>query len=214
MEPRGLIAIGYVEKPPYEDVHWDEKRAARGEQALYVGAAWEYFSVTPVIPRERLDHSPFNQVHWNTQRSGISISDEIGNALELEFRSAIGQQSAFLPDEAHAMTKLPEGAIRRVIVNAYERNPEARRLCIQHYGSVCAACGVDLGAIYGSVAVGHIHVHHLYPLSQVGESYTVDPIRDLRPVCPNCHAVIHLRRESPYSIEQVKDMWRRQRDST
>ncbi len=33
---------------------------------------------------------------------------------------------------------------------------------------------------------GFIHVHHLKPLSEVGYEYRVDPIRDLRPVCPNC----------------------------
>jgi 5-methylcytosine-specific restriction protein A len=94
MEPRGLTAIGYVEHSPYEDVHWDEERAARGERALYVDAAWEYFSVNPVISRERLRHSPFNRVYWNTQKSGISIPDEVGNVLEQEFRAAIGQQAA------------------------------------------------------------------------------------------------------------------------
>jgi hypothetical protein len=28
-------------------------------------------------------------------------------------------------------------------------------------------------------------------LSQVPPGYKVDPINDLRPVCPNCHAMIH-----------------------
>lgn len=34
-----------------------------------------------------------------------------------------------------------EGAVRKVLVNAYERNPEARRRCIEHYGSDCFVCG-------------------------------------------------------------------------
>ncbi|SPD73387.1 hypothetical protein PITCH_A1820016 [uncultured Desulfobacterium sp.] len=42
-------------------------------------------------------------------------------------------------------------------------------------------------------------------LSEVGKSYQVDPIRDLVPVCPNCHAVIHLRKP-PYSIKEVKNL--------
>jgi len=36
-------------------------------------------------------------------------------------------------------------------------------------------------------------VHHLVPISKIGKKYRVDPIKDLRPVCPNCHAVIHLK---------------------
>jgi 5-methylcytosine-specific restriction enzyme A len=51
--------------------------------------------------------------------------------------------------------------------------------------------------------MGFIHVHHLTPLSSLGTDYEVDPIRDLRPVCPNCHAVLH-RREPPYSPEEVQ----------
>jgi len=45
--------------------------------------------------------------------------------------------------------------------------------------------------LYGKVAEGVIHVHHLKDLATIGEEYQVDPIDDLRPVCPNCHAVLH-----------------------
>jgi 5-methylcytosine-specific restriction protein A len=53
-------------------------------------------------------------------------------------------------------------------------------------------CGLNFGAVYGSLAEGFIHVHHVKPLSEISAEYEVDPIADLRPVCPNCHAVIHL----------------------
>ena len=42
----------------------------------------------------------------------------------------------------------------------------------------------------GREAEGYIHVHHLRGLSDVGGEYVVDPVNDLRPVCPNCHAVL------------------------
>jgi 5-methylcytosine-specific restriction protein A len=38
----------------------------------------------------------------------------------------------------------------------------------------------------------------------------VDPIADLRPVCPNCHAVIHLNKQ-PFTIEDVQAMVKRSR---
>ncbi|HSX81067.1 MAG TPA: HNH endonuclease [Candidatus Saccharimonadia bacterium] len=50
-----------------------------------------------------------------------------------------------------------------------------------------------------------IHVHHCRPLSEIAGEYVVDPIEDLRPVCPNCHAVIH-RRTPPFTIEEVRSM--------
>jgi 5-methylcytosine-specific restriction endonuclease McrA len=97
-----------------------------------------------------------------------------------------------LPEEVTESAGLVEGAVRTVVVNAYERNPEARRRCVAHYGPRCAVCGFDFAAAYGAVAEGYIHVHHLRPLAEIGEAYVVDPVADLRPVCPNCHAVIHL----------------------
>lgn len=97
-----------------------------------------------------------------------------------------------LPDEVPAGAPLIEGASRTVMVNAYERNPVARARCISHYGPTCRVCGFNFRAVYGPLAEGFIHVHHLISLSEIGEEYEVDPIADLRPVCPNCHAIIHL----------------------
>ncbi|WP_372719936.1 HNH endonuclease [Novipirellula sp.] len=97
-----------------------------------------------------------------------------------------------LPEELDSDTQYTEGATKSVVINAYERNAHARSACIAHYGSTCHICGFDFGATYGDIADGYIHVHHLRPLSECGGEYDVDPIDDLRPVCPNCHAVIHL----------------------
>jgi hypothetical protein len=98
---------------------------------------------------------------------------------------------------------LHEGARLRVESDRYERNPEARERCLAHYGPGCVACGFDFGRVYGPEAAGFIHVHHLTPLKTIGADYVVDPIRDLRPVCPNCHAAIHLR-EPPFTIDEVR----------
>jgi len=103
--------------------------------------------------------------------------------------------------------KLPEGALKQIIVNAYERNQIARKQCIDEYGYTCSVCGFDFEAVYGMIGTGYIHVHHLKPLSEIKEEYKVDPINDLRPVCPNCHSMIH---KANYSIEQLRDIIRKQ----
>jgi len=84
-----------------------------------------------------------------------------------------------------------EGAVRTISVNAYERNREARSKCIEHHGWACAVCEYDMAELYGELGEGVIHVHHLRELASLGEEYEVDPIQDLRPVCPNCHAILH-----------------------
>lgn len=97
----------------------------------------------------------------------------------------------------------PEGGVRTLLVNGYERSPSARAACLNHYGTSCSVCGFDFEARYGEIGRGFIHVHHLVPIASVGQSYLVDPIRDLCPVCPNCHEMLH-RREPPYSIEELR----------
>lgn len=114
------------------------------------------------------------------------------------------------PDEVDASSELVlrEGSIKQVLINVHERNTGARRICIGRYGTKCAVCGVDLGDIYGPEFSGKLHVHHLKPIGGTDDEHEIDPIRDLRPVCPNCHMIIHSRQGEPYTIDEVKNMMR------
>ena len=133
-------------------------------------------------------------------------------ARALELLGWVKPSTRLLPEEIpeEESPRLIEGASSRVLVNAYERNPEARRRCLEIHGSACCICGFDFGEIYGEVAGGYIHVHHLRPLSEIGAQYVVNPIDDLRPVCPNCHAVVHLRVPA-FTIEEIRTLLRRDR---
>lgn len=114
-------------------------------------------------------------------------------------------------DEVAPSASLLEGARRQVLVNAFKRNPDARAKCLQYYGAVCFACGANFGKLYGQVAEGFIHVHHLRQLSSLDREYEVDPITDLRPLCPNCHAVAHMA-DPPYTMEKVQEFIARARN--
>ena len=98
---------------------------------------------------------------------------------------------------------LVEGEINSVELTVYERNAEARRLCIAHYGPTCQVCGLTYEAKYGAIGAGLIHVHHLTPLSAIGEAYEIDPVRDLTPLCATCHQVVH-RRNPPFTVAEVR----------
>ena len=132
-------------------------------------------------------------------RSGqeITVTDELLTSIE----GGREQQITF-PEEIRSGSIFTEGSVQRVLVNRYERDSRAREECIKHYGTKCFLCGFDFVAVYGEIMSGLIHVHHLKPLSSVQEGYQVDPLRDMRPICPNCHAVVH-RREPPYSVDDV-----------
>lgn len=103
--------------------------------------------------------------------------------------------------------ELSEGSKKMVYVNSYERNPEARRKCIEHYKSYkCQLCGFDSSAFYGEEFEGLIHVHHIIPLSERKGPYQVKPEEDLIPVCPNCHMILHsgIMKRKKYSLEDLK----------
>jgi len=106
-------------------------------------------------------------------------------------RLAIGDDSSPIPEEV--ADSYPEGLRIQVVVNRAERSAAARRDCIAVHGSSCAVCDMSFGAVYGTEFTGLIHVHHLTPLAGRTEMGQVEPRRDLRPVCPNCHAAIHYR---------------------
>jgi predicted restriction endonuclease len=100
--------------------------------------------------------------------------------------------------------ELWEGGKTRVVVNRYERDALARKQCIEIFGAKCSVCGFDFLKRYGDIGKGFIHVHHLKPLSMIKKEYRVNPRDDLRPVCPNCHEMLHTRNPEPLSIQELQ----------
>ena len=135
----------------------------------------------------------------------LKLSGERLRKLEvaLSNQAYIRDEDITSAEEITEGTTFYEGAKQQITVNVYERNLEARRRCLAHFGTKCSVCEFDFSTVYGEVGEGFIHVHHLTEISQIGKEYQIDPIHDLRPVCPNCHAIIH-RRKPAYSIEDVR----------
>lgn len=116
-------------------------------------------------------------------------------------------ESGILKSETKQQT-YKEGKKVEVEQNRYERNPQARQDCINFYGKACMVCGFDFEKIYGEIGKGFIHVHHIKEISSIGKEYVVDPIKDLRPVCPNCHAMLHQKKPA-FTIEELKEILNR-----
>lgn len=216
-EPRGIFASGWALSDSYEDFHWSEST----KPAQYVEAMWDVLldpDQGEILSGSKLNTGVLAEMSWYPQRSGVSIREDIAAALEgvwahfLASKNIVQQHTAeemiVLPEEFPDNFLYREGATKQVLVNAYERNAQARRACIRHYGLNCSVCGFNFERVYGELGIGLIHVHHLQPLSEASGEYELDPIRDLRPVCPNCHAIIH-RRKPPYTIEEIKALLQR-----
>ena len=97
---------------------------------------------------------------------------------------------------------LTEGAARSFTATRYERNRRAREICLAYHGKSCAACGINFERDYGPQFADIIEVHHIVPVSQIAESYVVDPINDLVPLCPNCHTAIHSAKDGVYAKKE------------
>jgi len=132
-------------------------------------------------------------------RSLITVASP---ALALALNGFLGQDDG---TELPSFEPLPEGAVTTVKVNRYERNPVNRLRCISHYGVECWVCGLNFGELYGPPAAGYIEVHHRIPVSAMGNGYLVDPVRDLVPLCSNCHSAAH-RRNPPYEPSEIREL--------
>lgn len=97
-----------------------------------------------------------------------------------------------------------EGKKYEASVTRYERDRGNRKACIAHYGYVCQVCGMNFEQAYGELGNNYIEVHHLHPVAQ-GER-KVDPIKDLIPLCSNCHSMIH-RQEDVSDWQGLRDKY-------
>ena len=113
------------------------------------------------------------------------------------------EPEANFPDELGDDAEFTEGGLRRVTVNAYERNPAARAACIAKHGLRCAVCDMTFAERYGSIGRRFIHVHHKKPLAMRRAEYRFRPTIDLAPVCPNCHAMLHTQ-NPPLGIDELR----------
>ena len=142
--------------------------------------------------------------------SGVNLPNEVARPLEVLWRERTGSEHRGRPEEYESTVGLNEGSVSRVYVNRYERNPRARSICLDHHDPVCAVCAQRMSEIYQGVPDELIHVHHIIPISMIREEYRIDPIKQMVPVCPNCHAVIHSQ-SPPLTIDEVRKRRREQK---
>ena len=111
---------------------------------------------------------------------GVTFHDASG---ELRTGSASGGSGHIIEDASG----------KKIYIKTYERNSKARVACLNHYGAKCQICGFDAKEVYGSEFEGKIEVHHIKPINERDGTYKIDPEKDLIPVCPNCHMILHTK---------------------
>jgi 5-methylcytosine-specific restriction protein A len=200
--PKGIMGSGVIVSDPFEDLHWDSKRAERGDKVYRVEILFDVLSDSPIISEETLTSGVLEDHDWFPQASGTHIPSKVAGLLEALWTLTTG--TVFDPPEPEQIPRIRiEGTKRSRLVSIFERNPEAREECLRYHGTTCHVCGFVFEIHYGSIGKGFIHVHHVVPVSEIRQEYKVDPVNDLAPVCPNCHAMLH-KRTPPHTIAELK----------
>jgi hypothetical protein len=94
-----------------------------------------------------------------------------------------------------------------------ERNATLRARAKKYWSSRlgglrCLVCGFDFKKTYGPAGDGFIEMHHDTPLNQ-RKSGSKTKVKDLKPLCANCHRIVHRDVKRPLSLKALKGMLRR-----
>jgi 5-methylcytosine-specific restriction protein A len=196
---KGIFASGTVISKPFPFVNY------KGKTVPGVEIEFDVF-LNPdkgqILEIDRvIANTPF--FRWSPQSSGIQISQNVVKALEILWANYLIEKNLLVTSEVIEKTII-EGTTHQLTQTVYERNRYARIVCLKHHGYSCVVCDFNFKDRYGEIGEGYIHVHHLKQLSIVKESM-IDPVKDLRPVCPNCHAMLH-KVNPPYTLEELKQL--------
>lgn len=132
----------------------------------------------------------------------LTVTDDMLNA---QIQTIV--QPVDLQNSAPVDSDLPmfEAQLSTVELTLTRRNSEAREACIAKHGWNCAVCEINFEQTYGSIGKDYIHVHHIEPLAYANGIREVNPVTDLIPICPNCHAMVH-RTDPPMSISALRTL--------
>lgn len=202
----GVVVIGQHRSDPKTKGAWYaaiENYQPFAQPVPIRQATGEYFEE---IPSSRASN------YWRDGVRAISADtyERIVRSASFQRRDQLSRFSEQLiaEDASQDLVSGVEGHSKQVFTTVYERDPALRREAIRIHGVTCAACGFNFEDFYGEYGAGFIHVHHMSPIAQAGGPVEVVPAADLVPLCPNCHAMIHRRKDKTLSVAELVEMVR------
>lgn len=152
----------------------------------------------------------------NLLLNGFPYTNVVGMMRKLGEAKKTGPQIELIDENL----VIREGRRHKKTSIAYERSDAVRRAAFKHYQRddghiICEVCGFDFLAVYGERGKDYIEIHHEIPLYETNgeerEEILRDAIENVKPVCSNCHSIIHRKRDDPISVEKLKELVRQSR---
>jgi hypothetical protein len=229
----GDLILGYQQKRVRSVAHF----VARYQSEALANAAWPdtvtepydlvyFFSKPSIVDKPLSGLAPyFGKSYQGLSRvSGSARAIKDFGSLESFAVNKLGLGS--MPQRAEPRALPEEVDIDLAIADA--AGSEGRRLLKQHLirerkpGFVrrakvywlrsdcdlrCRCCDFSFRETYGDHGADFIEAHHIVPLAEAGDGEREVKVKDLAPVCSNCHRMLH--RNGGKSIEWLRNLLRR-----
>lgn len=201
--PRGIIGSGWIRTDA-----WDFEDDA----TPYVDILWRRL-VDPERPLDPTTIQGAEHVHWKPNGSGIELPEDAFDAVWAAWEAHSANDHAAplplhlpsseneAPSASTAGKPAPEedaaSSVEGRLIESWssrrERDPANRARCLAAHGYRCAVCAMSFAEEYGEIGEGFIHIHHENPLAASDDDTGAeqDPVTLMKPVCPNCHAMLH-----------------------
>ncbi len=161
--------------------------------AVYISGYW---AITPK-GRKYLDDN--EELYESLKGQGFQ-EKEISKEVEEDFKNLI----------------IEEGALQTRNVRQRKRSDKLRQLAIKELleknkgDLICEVCAFDFFKKYGEHGKGYIEIHHKKPIHEKdikGSKINVEQaIKEVSPLCANCHRMIHRKKEKMLKVEELKEI--------
>ena len=137
-------------------------------------------------------------------------SDEVADVVDA-IEKTVGRKRKVYVYREDDMVLEGSTSVKETLIR--KRSHRLRSAAIDHYrksnGKIyCEVCGFCFEDVYGEIGKGFVEIHHTKPVYQYSddgfESYLTEAIKRVKPLCANCHRMIHYNVKRPLSLEELK----------
>jgi predicted HNH restriction endonuclease len=110
--------------------------------------------------------------------------------------------------------EFPEGKEKTRLHKSNERNAKAvkakkQQVLLTTGKLLCEVCDFDFNKFYGEYGYGFAECHHTIPVHNLTEGHKTR-LSDLSIVCSNCHRILHRSRPIMFSIQELREIVKKQ----